>query len=111
MGDLGPNAILIFLGLGAILLELILGVETGFDLVLIGSALFIGGMIGNWVGSWQIGLGVAALLSLVYMVVGRKYLKEKFFIATHKSSVDHIIGKKGVVTKAITPEGNGQVQI
>ena len=53
---------LIFVGAGLlfILLELILGVETGFDLVFIGSAFILGGLITWPFHSWVLSLIVTA---------------------------------------------------
>ena len=105
------NTILIFAGLAAILLELFIGVQTGFDLVLLGISLIIGGVAGNIVKVPEVGIAVAVLLSISYIVVGRKMVKNKLHITTKNTNIDMLIGKKGKVVKAISSGKAGQVQI
>lgn len=105
------NMVLIYLGLGAVLLELIIGVQTGFDLALVGLALALGGVIGNIFNNWQIGVGAAGILAIIYIVLGRKFIKSKLSIATTKTNIDELIGKKGTVTKEINLHKFGQVKV
>lgn len=106
-----PNFILIIAGLGAILLELILGAVTGFDLLILGVAAIIGGFIGTQVNSFPMALTIAVILSLLYLLMGRKMLKKQLAIKTTKTNVDNLIEKKGVVIKSITPSKPGQVKV
>ena len=105
------NWLIIFLGLGAILLELFIGIETGFDLVLIGVALMIGGGIGNITGNPVIGIIVTAVLSFAYIFFGREFVKSRLKAKSNKTNVESVIGKTGRVEKDITPSRAGQVKI
>ena len=60
---------LVIIGLFLVGLELLVGVATGFDLVLIGFSLVGGGLIGNYLHDWRIAVFVSVLLSFVYVVV------------------------------------------
>lgn len=111
MEQLSVNWLLIFLGLAAVLVELFVGVETGFDLVLIGIALVLGGLVGNWWGNWQAGVTVAILLSFAYIFFGRKFVKSRLAIATKSTNIDKLIGRKALVIKDITPDEAGKVKI
>lgn len=108
---MNPSWILIYLGLGAVLLELVLGVATGFDLILVGSSLIIGGIVGNLLNNWQIGLVVSIILATLYMAVGRKLVKHSLAIATHKTNIDTLVGKTAHVIKDIHVHQAGQVKI
>lgn len=103
---------LIYLGLGLILLELIVGVQTGFDLVLVGLALILGGLCGWVTGSMQVAFSVAAILSFAYIVFGRKIVKAKIGSgSSHKINTDALVGQKATVFKEIKPQFPGQVKI
>lgn len=94
------NWILIFMGLGFILLELLLGVATGFDLLLIGLSLTLGGLTGIATSSEQIGVISSAIFTVLYFLIGRKLIKSKLSVLTTKTNIDNLIGKIGVVIKA-----------
>src|SRR3989338_2353842 len=103
--------LLIFLGLMAVLLELLLGVSTGFDLVLIGISLILGGSAGRFLGNWPGGLLIFALLSLLYILVCRKLIKNRLTVVTHHTNVDRLLERNGLVTKNIRPGNPGLVKI
>lgn len=103
--------ILIISGLLLILAELIAGVDTGFDLVLVGSILIISGLLNLIIPSPIITLIFAAVLSAVYIFFGRKLVKQKLVIATKKTNVDELIGKNGLVLKKISAHNPGRVKI
>lgn len=105
------NWLLIFLGLIAILLELFIGVQTGFDLVLIGTALIIGGGVGNWLNNPLAGIIVTAVLSFAYIFFGRQFVKARLKTKTKHTNVELLIGKTGRVEKTITPSKAGQIKI
>jgi len=111
MPNISPNFTLIFLGLGAILLELFIGVATGFDLALLGTCLILGGIIGNVIGTWESGVVSAIVLALLYIFLGRKFIKSKLSVITHKTNIDDLVGRSGVVTKKITNNTAGQVKV
>jgi inner membrane protein len=108
---LSPNNILAIAGLGLILLELVIGIEAGFDLVLIGSILLGGGLLGSYTGNFEMALVVSAVLSIVYILFGRNLVKEKIIGLTRKTNVDKLMGQKGVVIRSITPNTAGLVRI
>lgn len=105
------NWLLIFGGLGFVILELLVGIETGFDLVLVGKTLIIGGGVGNFFDNWVIGVATTGVLALSYVFLGRKYLKDKLYTKPHLSNAAALIGKKGVVTKLISPNQPGLVKV
>jgi len=105
------NWVLVYLGLGAILIELFVGVHTGFDLVLLGISMIIGGLFGNFFHNFQLGLLTASLLTFLYIILGRKVIKNHLNITTTKTNIDSLIGKKALVIKSITPNHCGQIKI
>lgn len=108
---LTPNWLLIYGGLGLILAELFVGIETGFDLVLIGTTLIVGGGVGNFTDNWQLGLATTFTLAVLYVIFGRQYVKNRLSAEAKPSNVDALIGQTGVVTKAIAPNAAGRVKI
>lgn len=105
------NWILVILGFLLIAAELFVGVQTGFDLVLIGLSLLAGGIIGNWINLPWLSITVATFLIFLYVFAGRKLIKSKFIISTHKTNVDSLIGKTGIVIKEIDRDKKGKVVI
>ena len=59
------NWALVVVGALLVLIEVALSGFTGFDLVLIGSSMALGGTLGLIFGSALVGLGLASVLSLV----------------------------------------------
>jgi membrane protein implicated in regulation of membrane protease activity len=82
-------------------IELALGAATGLDLALVGASLVIGGVIGLAASSAIIGLVSAGGLSLVYLAIFRNWLKTKLTVKNQVSNADAVIGRTGIVTKAI----------
>lgn len=105
------NYLLVILGIVAIAAELFLGVTTGFDLVLAGVILIIGGVFGMVMGSFSLALGIVAVLALLYVFVGRAFVKSKLTIQTKATNTEALIGKKGIVVKKISPQKPGQVKV
>jgi len=108
---MSPNYILIFLGLLAILTELLLGAVTGFDLALLGTSLLIGGIAGNIFNNYQIGITTSIILIILYVFFGRKLIKNKLSTKNNKTNVDNLIGESGICTKPIEANSPGQVKI
>lgn len=104
-------SLFVVVGLIMILLELFIGIETGFDLVLIGSVLVVSGLVGWLVGSHVLSLILAIALSIFYIFYGRSLIKNKFTIHPHSSNVDKLIGQTGVVIQAITPLQAGLIKV
>ena len=105
------NSWLFLLGLAAIVLELFFGVSTGFDLVVIGSIFVLAGGVGMLSGSFLYALITIIFLSFFYIVLGRKFIKNKLSIATTNTNGDALIGKKAQVIKEIQTDSPGQVKI
>ncbi|MDO8578609.1 MAG: NfeD family protein [Dehalococcoidales bacterium] len=103
--------IFIAIGLLMILLELLVGIETGLDLAFLGSALIIGGLATWPFQSWVLTLTVTLLISATYVVLGRKYVHKWTATKTEKTNIDTIIGKRGVVLQSIAPHAQGRVKI
>jgi membrane protein implicated in regulation of membrane protease activity len=104
---------LFFVGIGLILvmLELFVGVETGFDLVCLGSAFIIGGLVTWPVYSWVWTLIVTLIICLAYLAVGRRYVHRWTASRKEKTNVDTLIGKKGVAIQSLAPDKNGRVKV
>lgn len=103
--------ILIISGLVLIALELLIGIATGFDLVLLGSILILGGLVGNITGDVNFTLATLAALGFIYIFFGRQFVKSKLIILTHNTNIDKLIGKTGRVLQKITPDNAGMVKI
>ena len=104
-------AAFVVVGLLMILLELFIGVETGFDLVMLGSALILSGLLTCFTGSWLVTAITASAFCALYVGVGRKYIKAKMKVGGTKTNVDAIIGKSGIVKSSIGKNTNGMVKI
>lgn len=91
--------ILVYTGLGLIVLELILGVATGFDLLLIGTSLLIGGAVGNSTNNPNLGIIVSIICIVLYFVAGRNIVRKRLNQKIVKTNSDTIVGKTGTVVK------------
>ena len=105
------NWLLVIGGIVCVIIELALGAFTGFDLALIGASLTVGGAIGLFTGSANIGMLAAGGLALVYLAVFRSWLKSKLTVKDQPSNVDALVGKTGVVTKRIALREPGMVKL
>ncbi len=104
---------LIFVGLGLlfILLELAIGVESGLDLVFIGSAFVLGGLVTWPFESWILTVIVTSIICVVYFFGIRAYVRRRMAVKTQKTNVDAIIGRQGTVLKSIARNADGRVKI
>jgi len=82
---------LTIIGLFLIILELVIGIETGFDLLLLGLSLLIGGLIGYFTTDMS-GIVVSTLLAFGYLLIGRKVIKNKIHAFSHNSNTDSLLG-------------------
>lgn len=98
-------------GLILVLAELFIGIQTGFDLVLIGSILVISGLLGIVTGNTTLMLVVATVLSIAYIAVGRRYVKQRVTVIGKKTNIDKLIGATGQVVRTITPDTPGLVRV
>ena len=103
--------IFIAVGLVMILLELIIGIETGLDLVFIGSAFVLGGLITLAMNSWVWTAIVTGIICVIYVAAGRRYVHKRMAVAKEKTNIDAIIGRTGIVQKDIGRGSIGLVKI
>ena len=104
------NWILVIVGAVLVLIEIILGAVTGFDLVLIGSAVMLGGILGLLVKSATLGTAAAGLLALLYVFVGRKRIRSRLARPGMSSNTDAILGKTARVVETITADRPGRIK-
>ena len=104
---------LIFTGIGLlmILLELIVGIETGLDLVFLGSAFIIGGLVTLPFHSWVLTLIITLIICVAYLALGRRYVHRWTATRKEKTNIDTIIGRKGIVLQSLTPGVIGLVKV
>ena len=105
------NWLLIVVGALMILLEVALGGFAGFDLVLIGSAILLGGAVGLWMQNAVVGLLIASALSVAYIVAGRRWVRSRLSPAHAPSNVDALLGQKAVVMTELAQHHPGQVKV
>jgi membrane protein implicated in regulation of membrane protease activity len=105
-----PEAFVV-IGLLMILAELVLGIQTGFDLLLIGSIMVIAGFAGILTGSELLMLVLAIGLSILYIAVGRKRIRQKITTVTKMTNVDKLLGATGTVERGIAPDAAGIVRV
>ena len=105
------NWLLIIVGALCVLLEVAMGGFAGFDLVLVGSAVALGGLIGLIVGSPVVGLMVAAALSLLYIALGRRWVRAHLQHKTVASNADALVGQSAMVLQRIAEHAAGQVKV
>jgi len=105
------NWLLVIVGIVCVIVELALGALTGFDLALVGGCLAVGGAIGLFAVSPEVGLIAGAALALLYFAVFRSWLKSKLTVRTQLSNVDAVVGKTGVVTKRIVARDAGLIKV
>lgn len=82
---------LTIIGLILVILELIIGIDTGFDLLLLGISLVIGGLTGYY-STDMIGVVISTILAFSYLLIGRKFLKNKITAFSHHSNTDSLLG-------------------
>ena len=104
---------LIFIGAGLVLvmLELLLGVETGLDMVFIGSAFILGGLITMALNSWVWTAIISGGICVVYVFIGRRYIHRRVAVKGEKTNIDTIVGRRGFVQQDITQQNYGIVKI
>ncbi len=103
--------IFIAIGLVMVLLELFVGIDTGLDLVFLGSAFILGGLISIPLDSWVWTAIITAIIGVIYIAVGRRYIHRRMAVPMEKTNIDTIVGKRGVVEKAIKRNIYGLVKI
>ena len=104
---------LIFVGVGLmlVLLELIVGIETGLDLVFIGSAFILGGLVTWPFNNWLVTLIVTSVICVAYVALGRRYIHRRIAVRKTITNIDAIIGQRGIVLKSIARNVDGRVRV
>jgi membrane protein implicated in regulation of membrane protease activity len=104
---------LLFVGVGLalMLLELMVGIDTGLDMVFIGTALVLGGLITLAIHSWVWTAIVSGVICLLYVFAGRRYIHRRTAVQATKTNIDLIIGKSGVVRQEIRRDRDGLVKV
>ena len=103
--------IFVAIGLVMILMELIVGIETGLDLVFIGTAFVLGGLITLSLDSWVWTAVATGAIGVIYVIAGRRYVHSRMAVAAEKTNIDTIVGKTGVVQKDISRTDYGLVKV
>jgi membrane protein implicated in regulation of membrane protease activity len=103
----------IFLIGGALLIlaEVTLGGFAGFDLVLIGSAFVVGGVIGLWFNSTNLTFIVGGALCLAYLAIGRRWVRRRIRSKPVASNTDALLGQSGLVLTRIAEHEFGRVKV
>ncbi len=109
--DLWLWLVFVIAGLLLVLLELIVGVETGFDLVFIGSAFIVGGLATWPFHSWLLTVIVISIICIAYVALGRRYVHRWTAVSKAKTNIDAIIGRQGIVLKSIAKNVDGLVKV
>jgi len=104
---------LIFLAVGLVfvIMELMMGVDTGLDLMILGSVFVIGGLVTWPTGSWIVTAVVISVLSVLYLVLGRRYVHSRMLVKGEKTNVDTLVGKTGIVLKLVSEHSQGLVKV
>lgn len=98
-------------GLVMILVELV-GVDTGFDLVVVGSILVLSGLVTLPFHSWVTTTVTASVLCVVYVFAGRRYVRRlRTWKGEIKTGADALIGQDGLATRNVTNLASGSVRV
>ena len=103
--------VFVIVGLLLVLLELIVGVETGLDLVFIGSTFILGGLVTWPFHSWLLTVIVTSIICVAYVALGRRYVHRWTAVGKAKTNIDAIIGRQGIVLKSIAKNVDGLVKV
>ena len=109
--DLWLWLIFVIVGLLFALVELIIGVETGLDLVFIGSAFILGGLVTWSFHSWILTVIVTGVICIAYVALGRRYVHRWTAVRKSRTNIDAIIGKQGIVLREISKNIDGLVKV
>ena len=112
MFDLDFNQVWIVLGLSLVIAELFIGVNTGFDLLIIGTIFIISGFLGLVFLNFSITLIFSILLAIIYFLTLRKVVRLKIVTPMETTlGVDQLIGQTALVTAEIAPHRPGKVKL
>jgi membrane protein implicated in regulation of membrane protease activity len=105
------NWVLIVVGAVMVLIEVSLGGFAGFDLVLIGSSFVLGGILGLAFSSPVTGVVSASVLCLLYIALGRRWVRGRLKRPGIHTNTDALIGQRALVMQAISTHQPGQVRL
>ena len=105
------NWLLVIVGALCVLAEVAMGGFAGFDLVLIGSAVAAGGVTGLIAGNTAVGLIVSVALSLLYIALGRRWVRDRLRHTSVASNADAVVGQRALVVQRVAEHGPGQVRV
>ncbi|MDY6892956.1 MAG: NfeD family protein [Chloroflexota bacterium] len=103
--------IFVIAGLLLVSLELFIGIEAGLDLVILGSASIIGGLVTWPLHSWVYTVVITSVICIAYIVLGRTYVHRQIAVKETKTNVDAIIGRNGIVLQGIAKNVDGLVKV
>jgi membrane protein implicated in regulation of membrane protease activity len=103
--------IFIIIGLMLAAMELFVGVDTGFDLVFVGSGFVVAGLATWPFYSWYITVIVTGVICIAYVAIGRRYVHRWTATRSQKTNVDAIIGRRGIVLKSVGRNSIGLVKV
>ncbi len=103
--------IFVTIGLVLVIVEVLGGVDTGFDLASIGVAFVVGGAIGQFFDTWSASVVAFSAASIAYMVLGRRYIKRWRQVRETKTNIDAMMGRMGLVVKPIGKFQRGRIKI
>ena len=103
--------VLVVAGAALVLVEVAFGGFAGFDLVLIGSAFVVGGVLGLLLRSALIGFLVASALCAAYILVGRRWVRGRVTVRPTASNMDALLGQQALVIQRVAPHAPGQVKV
>lgn len=104
--------IFIVLGLLMILLELIVGVDTGLDLAIMGLILIVGGAATAYFSSWYLTVAATSAVGVLYLLLGREYVRTRLYSGGGiKTNADALIGRSGIMEKDADRHTVGQVRV
>jgi len=109
--SIGWNWLLLIAGALLVLVEVSLGGFAGFDLVLIGSSLVLGGGLGLLLGNTTVGFVTAAVLCLGYVALGRRWVRNRMTSRHVASNSDALVGARGLVTERIERHRAGMIKV
>lgn len=103
--------IIMIVGLLSAAVELFIGIDTGLDLVFIGSGFVVAGLATWPFHSWSITVIVAGVACIGYVAIGRRYVHRWTAAKSERTNVDAIIGRRGIVLKGVGRNVNGLVKV
>ena len=89
----------------------LIGVGAGFDLLFIGSAFILGGLVTWPFHSWLLTLIVTSVICVAYVALGRRYIHRWTAVSKAKTNIDAIIGRQGIVLQSIARNVDGRVKV